>query len=381
MKVIAAIDSFKGSLTSLQAGDAARRGILRAVPDAQVTVCPLADGGEGTVEALTQGLGGRLEYADVTGPLGQPVRCAYGVLDGGLTVIEMSGAAGLPLVPPEQRCPLHTTTYGVGEVIRAAIGRGCRRFIVGIGGSATNDGGAGMLQALGFDLLDGAGQPIPRGAQGLASLVSISARHALPELAGCTFRVACDVTNPLCGPQGASAVYGPQKGATPQQVQQMDQWLARYAVLAQQVSLHADAQHPGAGAAGGLGFAFLSFLGATLEPGAAIVLEETKLAEKLADVDILVTGEGRLDGQSVMGKAPIGAAQLAKKQGKLVLAFSGCAAPDARLCNAHGIDAYFPILRAAVPLSEAMDPENAAANLADTAEQVFRLVEGVRSLS
>lgn len=378
MKVVVAMDSFKGSLTSLAAGAAAREGILRADPAAEVLVRPLADGGEGTVEALVSGMGGRLRTVRVTGPLGEGVDCAYGVL-GDTAVIEMAGAAGLPLVPTEERDPLRTTTYGVGEVIADAIAQGCRRFLVGIGGSATNDGGAGMLQALGFGLLDAEGRDIPRGAQGLKKLARIETAGALPALAGCRFRVACDVTNPLCGEKGASAVFGPQKGARPADIPRMDAWLAAYAQIAAKAFPGADPEAPGTGAAGGLGFAFRTFLSGELEPGVQIVLEETRLAEALAGADVVVTGEGRLDGQTAMGKAPVGVARLAKARGCLVLALAGGVTRDAGACNGVGIDAFFPAVRGVTTLAEAMDPENARANLADAAEQAFRLLAAARA--
>lgn len=378
MKVVVAMDSFKGSLTSLAAGAAVREGILRADPAAEVLVRPLADGGEGTVEALVSGMGGRLRTVRVTGPLGEGVDCAYGVL-GDTAVIEMAGAAGLPLVPAEERDPLRTTTYGVGEVIADAIAQGCRRFLVGIGGSATNDGGAGMLQALGFGLLDAEGRDIPRGAQGLKKLARIETAGALPALAGCRFRVACDVTNPLCGEKGASAIFGPQKGARPADIPRMDAWLAAYAQIAAKAFPGADPEAPGTGAAGGLGFAFRTFLSGELEPGVQIVLEETRLAEALAGADVVVTGEGRLDGQTAMGKAPVGVARLAKARGCLVLALAGGVTRDAGACNGAGIDAFFPAVRGVTTLAEAMDPENARANLADAAEQAFRLLAAARA--
>lgn len=378
MKVLIAMDSFKGSLSSLAAGEAVRAGLLRAMPKADAVVCPLADGGEGTVEALVSGMGGRLRTVRVTGPLGEGVDCAYGVL-GDTAVIEMAGAAGLPLVPAEERDPLRTTTYGVGEVIADAIAQGCRRFLVGIGGSATNDGGAGMLQALGFGLLDAEGRDIPRGAQGLKKLARIETAGALPALAGCRFRVACDVTNPLCGEKGASAVFGPQKGARPADIPRMDAWLAAYAQIAAKAFPGADPEAPGTGAAGGLGFAFRTFLSGELEPGVQIVLEETRLAEALAGADVVVTGEGRLDGQTAMGKAPVGVARLAKARGCLVLALAGGVTRDAGACNGAGIDAFFPAVRGVTTLAEAMDPENARANLADAAEQAFRLLAAARA--
>lgn len=375
MKVVVAIDSLKGSLSSLEAGNTIKEGILGVMPDADVLVRPLADGGEGTVEALALGMNGKLEQVTVTGPLGTPVACTYGILEAtGTAIIEMSGAAGITLVPEQDRNPLNTTTYGVGEVIKDAIAKGCRHFIVGIGGSATNDGGIGMLQALGYGMLDKDGKQVPFGAKGLKELETITDDQVIPELKECTFRVACDVTNPLCGEKGCSAIFGPQKGATPSMILQMDQWLGAYAALTADKYEKADAKYPGTGAAGGMGFAFLAYTNAVLESGIKIVLEETKLEEYVKDADIIVTGEGRLDGQTVFGKAPIGVAGIAKKYDKMVLAFSGCVTDDAVACNDHGIDAFFPILRKVCTLQEAMDGANARANMIATVEQVFRLI-------
>ena len=380
MKVVVAIDSLKGSLTSLEAGNAIQKGVHCVMPDAEVCVRPLADGGEGTVEALALGMGGRMETVTVTDPLGKPVECAYGILDESKTaIVEMSGAAGITLVPDQERNPINTTTYGVGEVIKDAIGKGCRRFIVGIGGSATNDGGIGMLQALGYGMLNANGSQVAFGAKGLEELVEITDTHVLPELKDCTFRIACDVTNPLCGDHGASAIYGPQKGATPTMILQMDKWLNDYALLAAKTFPKANPNQAGTGAAGGLSFAFLTFTNAVLESGIKIVLEETRLEDYVKDADIVITGEGRLDGQTVMGKAPIGVANIAKKYDKLVLAFSGCVTEDARACNGGGIDAYFPILRGVVSLQEAMEHDNAEKNMIATVEQVFRLVKSLRA--
>ena len=374
MKVVAAVDSFKGSLSSLAAGEAVREGILSVYPDADVQVRPLADGGEGTVEALTLGMGGRLISVSVTGPLGDRVEAQYGILkDGRTAVVEMSAAAGITLVPEAKRNPMHTTTFGVGEILRDAIKKGCREFIVGIGGSATNDGGIGMLQALGYGFLDEKGRQVPFGAEGLGRLKTITSDGVIPELSECHFRVACDVTNPLCGKSGCSAVFGPQKGATPDMISQMDRWLASYAQISRTINPAADEMHAGTGAAGGMGFAFLTFTHAALESGVKIVLEETHLEDYIRDADVVVTGEGRLDGQTVMGKAPIGVARLARKYGKPVIAFAGSVTRDAAACNENGIDAYFPILRSIVTLPEAMDASNARQNMADTVRQVFRL--------
>ena len=380
MKAVVAIDSLKGSLSSMEAGNAIAEGIYRADAEAKVEVRPLADGGEGTVDALVQGMNGSLRKVRVTGPLGDKVDAAYGIIEEAkMAVIEMSAAAEITLVPDEKKNPLFTTTYGVGEMIRDAIEKGCRKFVVGIGGSATNDGGIGMLQALGYDFLNSKGNAVPYGAKGLEDLAEIRKEHVLPELAQCEFKVACDVTNPLCGPLGASAVYGPQKGATPEMVREMDQWLADYAKLAANCSERADAEHPGTGAAGGLGFAFLTFTNAVLESGIKIVLEETKLEQYIQDADIVITGEGRLDGQTAMGKAPVGVAKLAGKYKIPVLAFAGSVTKDARKCNEEGIHAFFPILRGITTLEDAMDAENARRNLMETVEQVFRLIVAIHS--
>lgn len=374
MKAVIAIDSLKGSLSSIEAGQAIAEGIKKADAKAEVVIRPLADGGEGTVEALVCGMNGTLQHVKVTGPLGEPVVCEYGIIDETKTaVIEMSGAAGITLVPDTKKNPLYTTTYGVGEVIRDAIEKGCRRFIVGIGGSATNDGGIGMLQALGYGFLNKDGQQVPFGAIGLKELETITDTYVLPELAECEFKIACDVTNPLCGENGCSAVYGPQKGANPSMIMEMDKWLRYYAALAREKFPKANLNEPGTGAAGGLGFAFLTFTNAVLESGIKIVLEETKLESYVKGADVVVTGEGRLDFQTAMGKAPVGVAGLAKKFDIPVLAFAGSVTKDATECNKNGIDAFFPILRGISTLEEAMKPENAKQNLTDTAEQAFRL--------
>jgi len=374
MRIAVAMDSFKGSLSSLEAGYAVKAGIILADPTAAVTVCPLADGGEGTVQALRNSLGGRWVDVSVRGPLGEPVNAGYCLLPDGTALLEMASAAGLPLVAPEQRNPLHTTTYGVGQLIRDAIEKGCRNFIVGIGGSATNDGGTGMLTALGFAFLDADGHPIAPGAKGLAQLHRICAEHVLPELSRCRFRIACDVNNPLCGETGCSAVYGPQKGATAEAVADMDRWLENYARLAAAVSSKADPDFPGAGAAGGLGFAFLSFTDAVLESGADIILEQTGLEQQIRNADVVITGEGRLDGQTAMGKGPMAVAALAKKYGKPTIALCGCIGEDAEVCNDYGIDAYFPVLQSVTTLEEALNPDTARQNLTATAAQTIRLI-------
>ncbi len=376
MKAVVALDSFKGSLSSMEAGNAAAEGIRRADAGAQVTVCPLADGGEGTAEALVRGMHGEMQNVRVTGPHGRSVECGYGMIEKTKTaVIEMAGAAGITHVSAEEKNPLHTTTYGVGEVIRDAVKKGCRRFVVGIGGSATNDGGIGMLQALGYGILDRNGKQVPFGAKGLKEICTITADRVMPELRECEFRIACDVMNPLCGENGCSAVFGPQKGATPEMIADMDGWLLRYAEIAKRSFVKADPNHLGAGAAGGMGFAFLTFTNAALESGVRIVLEETGLEKHIRNADLVITGEGRLDGQTAMGKAPAGVAALAKKYGIPVLAFAGSVTKEASQCCRNGIDAFFPILRSVCTLEEAMRPENARENLADSVEQVIRVLK------
>ncbi|MBO6149945.1 MAG: glycerate kinase [Clostridium sp.] len=375
MKVVVAIDSLKGSMSSLEAGEAIKAGVLNVYPDAEVQVRPLADGGEGTVEALALGMGGTLHTVNVTGPSGRKADAVYGILaDGKTAVMEMAQAAGITMVNDEERNPLRTTTYGVGEMICDAMEKGCRNFIVGIGGSATNDCGIGMLMALGYEFLDAEGKPVSMYGAGLEHIAEVRRDKVNPLLSECRFRIACDVTNPLCGPRGCSAVYGPQKGATPEIVEMMDGWMAKYAETVKKVFPDADPVYPGTGAAGGLGFAFKTFTNAVLESGIRIILDETKLEEYVKDADVVVTGEGRLDGQTVMGKAPIGVAEIAKKFDKTVLAFAGSVTSDAVACNDHGIDAFFPILRGISTLEEAMDGETARKNMTAAVTQAFLLL-------
>ena len=375
LKTVISLDSFKGSLGSVEAGEAVREGILRVFPDADVSVFPLADGGEGTVDALTVGMGGELREVTVSDPLGRKISAGYGIVNSGNTaVIEMSAAAGLTLLKEDERDPMHTTTYGVGEIIKDAINTGCRDFIIGIGGSATNDCGIGMLQALGFGFPGDDGREVPYGAKGAGLVTEIRTDAVIKELKDCRFRVACDVNNPLFGENGASLIYGPQKGADDSMTKQMDSWLRQFSDIVKKYFPGADPGHPGAGAAGGMGFAFRTFLGGSLERGIDIVMKETGLEEHISEADIIVTGEGRIDRQTAMGKAPIGVAGIAKKYGKTVIAFAGSIGDGAEECNARGIDAFFPIVRQPGSLEQAIDPDNARRNLADTAEQVFRML-------
>lgn len=377
MNVIVAIDSLKGSLSSLQAGAAAKAGILRAIPDAIVSVKPVADGGEGTVTALVSGLSGRSVTIAVTGPLGETVEATYGILPDHTAVIEMAEAAGLPLVPAEKRNPMNTTTYGVGELILHALDEGCRNFIIGIGGSATNDGGTGMLRALGCRFRKADGSEIALGAQELSELATIETEALDPRLKESHFSIACDVTNPLCGPSGASYIFAPQKGADPATVQKLDAVLAHLADMTA-VTLGTDLRdQPGAGAAGGLGFAFASYLNGTLRPGVDIVLDAVLPESELRAADIVVTGEGRFDGQTAMGKAPVGIARRAKACGCKVIVLAGSvehSGARATQQNPPLIDAVFPILPGVMTLEEAMHEDVAYENMEYTAEQVFRVV-------
>ena len=378
MKAVIAIDSFKGSLSSAEAGDAATRAIRSVFTEADIVQFPLADGGEGTVDALTEGLAGRIITTEVTGPLGKREASRYGIIsDGRIAVIEMADAAGLTMVPMALRNPLNTTTYGLGELIVQAMDNGCREFIIGIGGSATNDAGLGMLSALGAGFFQADGQRAGITGGSVKDVVRIDLTELDSRIRECTFHIACDVNNPLCGDSGCSAVYGPQKGATPDIVREMDEAIAKFAGLARRQYGITGAELPGAGAAGGLGYAFHGFLGGSLEPGAKLVLNVLGIEDELKNADILITGEGRMDSQTAMGKAPAGVAQLAKTVNPSIktIAVCGCAAPDADVVNKAGIDAYFPILHQVMSLDEAMDKAVADRNLYQTLVQVMRLLD------
>lgn len=348
-------------------------GILRALPEAEIKVFPVADGGEGTVDALISGLNGSYRTVTVSDPLGIPILAQYGILPDQTAVIEMAAASGLPLLSGSERDPMNTTSYGFGEMIADAIHQGCHSFILGIGGSATNDCGIGCLQALGFGFYDKNGNPVPFGAKGLAQVHHIDLNQVIPKLRYHQFHVACDVTNPLCGENGCSAVFAPQKGADSLMIAEMERSMQRFSAIVKKYYPDSDADLPGSGAAGGLGFALRTFLNADLKPGIDVVINQTGIETAIRDADIVVTGEGRLDAQTVMGKVPVGIARIAKKYDLPVIAFCGCVGDGAEICNQHGIDAYFPILRSITTAEEAMKPEIAKKNLADTAEQVFRL--------
>ncbi len=429
-KILVAVDSFKGSMTSLEAGNAIEKGIKSILPDAEIRVRPVADGGEGTTEALIYGRDGvSRERCSVTGPLGDKITAEYTIYDaadGRTAVMEMAAAAGLPLVPEGQRDPMHTTTYGVGEMIRDAVAKGCERFIVGIGGSVTNDGGIGMLQALGFSCLDANGHEVPYGAEGLGVLerivipgkmlvrknsselavadpvdtpivgtAAISGAGAVDEscvddddfasrLSRCTFSIACDVTNPLVGELGCSRVFAPQKGADAEIVEIMDGYMKNYAdVVERSAEGKSDRNTPGAGAAGGLGYAFLMFLGGKLMPGIDIVLSEIGFETDVEWADTVITGEGRIDAQTMMGKTPAGVARLAKEHGKYVIAIGGCLGDGAENCVKEGLFNECYAVNNVLGIDDsdseqmrtAMKPENAAANLTTCAAKITELKE------
>ncbi|HRP25892.1 MAG TPA: glycerate kinase [Thauera sp.] len=373
MKIVIAPDSYKESLSALEVAQAVEAGFRQVFPDAAYVLVPVADGGEGTVDAMVAATGGRREAVAVTGPLGERVEAFYGLTgDGATAVIEMAAASGLMLVPPAARNPLRTSSRGTGELIRAALDAGARRFILGIGGSATNDGGAGMVQALGARLLDAEGRDVDGSGGELARLERIDVSGLDVRLAECRIEVACDVDNPLTGPRGASAVFGPQKGATPEMVQTLDANLARLARLIERDLGVAVDQVPGAGAAGGMGAAMLAFFGATLKPGIEIVTAAVDLDAHVRDADLVITGEGRIDFQTVHGKTPIGVARVAKRHGKPVIGIAGSLGADVGVVHEHGIDAVFSVLSKPCTLDEAL--RDAAANVELTARNVAAML-------
>lgn len=381
-QIIVAVDSFKGSMTSLEAGNALKEGVHKIHSDWKAEVYPVADGGEGTVEALTYQKNVTERTCMVTGPLGERIEASYIWYDGesGRTaVIEMAAAAGLPLVPQEKRNPMRTTTYGVGELIRDAIWQGCRRFIIGIGGSATNDAGIGMLQALGYHFYDQVGNEVAYGAEGLSKIADIGFEDVIFELSQCTFQIACDVNNPLIGETGCSVVFAPQKGADADMVDMMDAAMKRFADLVEHIAMcdmgpirpNGTRNTPGVGAAGGLGYAFLMFLNAALRPGIDIVLDEIGLEQAIAKADLVITGEGRLDAQTLMGKTPAGVARLAKKYGKRVIAVAGCFGEGIEMCKQSGMfDVCYAVndILTETEKKHAMEKEYAIANLRRLAE-------------
>ncbi len=375
MKVVVAIDSFKGSLSSYELGETIERGIKKVYDDAEVTKVPIADGGEGTVEALVEGTGGEFIDIEVMGPLMRPLTARYGIMGNGKTaVMEMAAASGLPLVAPEERDPSKTTTYGTGEMIRDAVGRGCREFLVGIGGSATNDAGLGMMQALGYKFFDKDGNELGYGGEVMERVAHIDSSGALSELAECEFLIACDVDNPFHGPRGAAHVYGRQKGADDAMVESLDRGLVVLAETLKRELGKDVAELPGAGAAGGLGGGFVAFLDGRLEPGIDIVLKEVDMVREIEGADFVITGEGRIDFQSVMGKAPTGVSKLCKEHGIPVIAIAGCVADDADATHDYGIEALFSTINYPVSLEEAMDHDRARLFVEKNVEEIFRLI-------
>ncbi|WP_323176289.1 glycerate kinase, partial [Pseudomonas alvandae] len=344
MKIIIAPDSFKDSLSAQGVADAVAQGLAQVWPDAQLIKCPMADGGEGTVEAVLAACNGQWRENRVRGPLGAAVEARWGWLPQSRTaIIEMAEASGLQLVPPGQRDACSSSTFGTGELIRAALDEGASRVILAIGGSATNDGGAGAMQALGVALLDDQGQTLPPGGLALGKLAHIDLSQLDPRLAGVCFEIAADVDNPLCGPHGASAVFGPQKGASGEQVQQLDRALAHFAGHCAQVLDRDVRDEPGSGAAGGLGFAAKAFLKAQFRTGVEVVAQLTGLADAISGADLVITGEGRFDAQTLRGKTPFGVARIAQRHGVPVLVVAGTLGEGYEALYEHGIDAAFAL--------------------------------------
>ncbi|AIR70839.1 glycerate kinase [Dickeya fangzhongdai] len=380
MKIVIAPDSYKESLSAQEVATQIEAGFREVFPDASYVKLPVADGGEGTVEAMVAATRGKIVKVNVTGPLGDDIDAFFGLSgDEKTAFIEMAAASGLERVPPHLRNPLLTTSYGTGELIRNALDHGVRHCIIGIGGSATNDGGAGMMQALGAQLLDDAKQPIGFGGAELARLAHIDIRSLDPRIRQCRFEVACDVTNPLTGKQGASAIFGPQKGATEAMVEQLDQALRHYAgVIRNDLDIDVE-QVPGAGAAGGMGAALLAFCGAELRRGIEIVTEALGLDELVRDASLVITGEGRIDSQTIHGKVPIGVASVAKRYHKPVIGIAGSLTADVGVVHDHGLDAVFSVLYNICSLEEALD--NAAANVRMTARNIAATIKLAQAIS
>ncbi len=378
MKIVIAPDSFKGSNTAIRVADLIEQGVRKVFADAEVVKIPVADGGEGTVNAVVAGGGGEYMDLEVTGPLGDPVTARYGILPGRRAVIEMAAASGLPLVPEDRRNPTLTTTYGTGQLIKAALEEGCREFLIGIGGSATNDAGVGMAQALGYAFKDADGRELGYGGGELARLEAIDTSGADPRLAESSFAVACDVTNPLYGETGAAHVYGPQKGATPEIVKELDANLRHFADVVQKQLGRDVSREPGSGAAGGLGAGLMIFCGAELKSGIDAVLDIVRFESYLDDADLVITGEGAIDGQSVYGKVPVGVAKRTGGRNLPVLAIVGDIGEGAAAVYEHGVHGIMSTVNRAMPLAEAM--AHSKDLLVDAAERVMRIVDIGRRL-
>ncbi|WP_321328287.1 glycerate kinase [uncultured Ilyobacter sp.] len=375
MKVVVAIDSFKGSLSSLELGLLIEKGVKKVYKDAEVKKVPIADGGEGTVEALVEGTNGKFVDIKVHDPLMRVIDARYGIMGNNVAVIEMAEASGLPLLKPEERDLRKATTYGTGELIKDAVEKGCREFIIGIGGSATNDAGLGMMQALGYKFLDKDGEVLGYGGEIMEKVTEIDSREAIEDLGKCKFFVACDVDNPFYGPKGAAHVYSRQKGADDEMVEYLDSSLQKLALTLKEKTGKDIADIPGAGAAGGLGGGFVAFLDGELKPGIDIILQEVKLAESIEGADFVITGEGKIDFQSIMGKAPMGVSRLSREKGIPVIAIAGCVADDAGAMHDHGLDAFFSTINYPVSLEDAMDKERAGIFVEKNIEEIFRLVK------
>lgn len=374
MKIVIAPDSFKESLTALEVAQAIQIGFAKVFPQAEYELVPMADGGEGSVQSLVDATAGTLQKISVTAPLGNQVEAFYGLSgDRKTAFIEMAAASGLHLVPPEARNPLFTTSYGTGELIKAALDCGVEKILLGIGGSATNDGGLGMLQALGVRFSNAQGQPLGFGGKQLLELASVDLSEFDPRLHQVAFEVACDVNNPLCGERGASAVFGPQKGATAEMIVELDCALGNLAsVVEAQLGLEI-AEHPGAGAAGGMGAGLLLLPKVELKSGVQIIINATGLQDKVASADLVITGEGRMDAQSIAGKTPIGVARTAKQFGKPVIAIVGSLREDYPVVYRHGIDSVFPIIRQVADLPSTL--QSGRENLISAAENIARLYQ------
>ncbi|MCD7851258.1 MAG: glycerate kinase [Parabacteroides sp.] len=369
-KVVIAIDSFKGCLTSEEAGKAAAAGIKAVFPDCETLLFPIADGGEGMLDVLLSTTKGTCQTLSVHGPLMEPVEGRYGLSgDGQTALIEMATVSGLPLVPREKRNPMLTTTYGTGELILDALRRGCREFIVGIGGSATNDAGLGMLQALGFRFLDRDGNPLGTGGRVMPEVAAIDTSAVHPALKEAHFTIACDVENPFCGLDGAAYIFAPQKGADPDMVKELDAGMHTLAQVIRSATGKEIADYPGAGAAGGMGGGFLAFLNAELKPGIRLMLEALDFEEKVKGVDLVITGEGQVDGQTAMGKVPSGILKEAQKQNIPVIVIAG-SIEDTEKMNQAGFQGVFSITPGPISLEKAMEPEFAKENIRRTICQV-----------
>ena len=373
-KIVIAIDSFKGCLSSAAIAKAVARGIWSVLPHCEVVQLPIADGGEGTVDALVAATGGTYISPIVQNPLGQPIAARYGILGNGRqAVIEMAAASGLALIPSRSGQVMHCTTFGTGQLIADAIHRGCRDFLLGIGGSATNEAGIGLLQALGFQFRDAQGRPIPPTGEGLCQLASIHTEGALPELSACHFHLLTDVQNPLYGPNGAAHIFAPQKGATPDQVEQLDQALQRFAQLVQQQT-NRNINQPGAGAGGGMAGGCMAFLPATVESGIEVVKQALQFDEVIQGADLILTGEGKVDQQTRQGKVIAGVLKSARAQQIPVVALTGnCLDHDPQL-SSDGLTALFPIHPAPLTLTEALDPPFAAQQLERTTQQIIAML-------